>query len=114
MAQKRTKKVSPAKLSPAEAFIALPDAEKDRIVAEFDRPFAGEKFGPLTPEMRERVRRAKRKVGRPRVGKGAVQVSVAIERDLLKQAEAFRKRKGITRSELFVRGLKAVLGVAAA
>ena len=109
MAQKKTKNPPAAKLSPVEAFIALPDAEKDRIVAEFDLPFAGEKFGPLTPEMRERVRRAKRKVGRPRVGKGAVQVSVAIERDLLKRAEAFRKRNGMTRSELFVRGLKAVL-----
>src|SRR2546423_5437071 len=103
MAKKTAKK-----LSPAEAFIALPDAEKDRIVAQFDRPNVGDVFGPLSSEMRERLRRAKRKVGRPRVGKGAVQVSVAIERGLLKRAEAFRKRNGMTRSELFVRGLETI------
>ena len=108
MAKKVTKN-----LSPAETFIALPDEEKDRIVAEFDRPNVGDMFGPLSPKMRERVRRAKRKVGRPKVGKGAVQVSVAIERALLKRAEAFRKQKGMTRSELFVRGLEAILRGAA-
>jgi hypothetical protein len=108
MPKPKPKKTS-KKLSPAEAFIALPDAEKDRIVAEFDRPFVGETFGPMTPAARAWHRRAKRKVGRPKVGKGAVQVSVAIERGLLKRAEAFRKQKGITRSELFVRGLRALL-----
>jgi hypothetical protein len=107
-AKKKTKK-----LSPAAAFIALPDAEKDRIVAEFDRPFVGETFGPMTPEMRAWHLRAKRKVGRPRVGKGAVQVSIAVERGLLKRAEAYRKRKGMTRSELFVRGLEAFIRGAA-
>ena len=108
MAKKTTKK-----LSPAEAFIALPDAEKDRIVAQFGRPNVGDGFGPLTAEMHDCLRRAKRKVGRPRVGKGAVQVSVAIERGLLKRAEAFRKRNGMTRSELFVRGLETILHGAA-
>jgi len=108
MASRKTKN-----RSAVEAFIALPDAEKDRIVAEFDKPNVGDLFGPLSPEMRKRVRRAKRKVGRPQVGKGAVQVSVAIERGLLKRAEAFRKRKGMSRSELFIRGLEAILRGAA-
>ena len=67
----------------------------------------------MTPEGRAWHRRARRKVGRPRVGQGAVQVSVAVERGLLKRAEAFRKRNGMTRSELFVRGLEAVLRGAA-
>ena len=108
MAKKTVKKISPA-----QAFIDLPDAEKDRIVAEFDREHVGDTFGPMTMEAREWHRRAKRKVGRPKVGKGAVQVSVAIERGLLKRAEAFRKQKGMTRSELFVRGLEAILRGAA-
>jgi hypothetical protein len=59
------KKKKKANLSPAEAFIALPDAEKDRIVAAFDRPFVGETFGPLSPEMRKWIRRAKRKFPDP-------------------------------------------------
>ncbi|MCY3023036.1 MAG: hypothetical protein NTW87_29010 [Planctomycetota bacterium] len=31
---------------------------------EFDKPFVADTFAPLSPEMRERWERAKRKVGR--------------------------------------------------
>jgi hypothetical protein len=95
--------------SPAQAFLSLPDAEKDRIVAEFDEPFIGEKFGPLSPKTRDWLRRAKRKRGRPKVGKGAVQVSVALERTLLKRADAFAKRNGLNRSQLVARGLEILM-----
>lgn len=95
--------------SAVEAFLALSDAEKDKVVAEFDKPFVGETFGPPTPAARQWLRRAKRKRGRPKVGKGAVQVSVALERALLKKADAFAKRNGLNRSQLVARGLEALM-----
>ena len=100
------------KPSAVEEFLALSDDEKDRVVAEFDKPFIGDTFGPPPPGALAQLRRAKRKRGRPKVGKGAVQVSVALERALLKRADAFAKRNGLNRSQLVARGLEAVISSA--
>ena len=98
--------------SAVQAFLSLSDAEKDQVVAEFDKPFVGDTFGPPTPAARQWLRRAKRTRGRPKVGKGAVQVSVALERALLKKADAFAKRNGLNRSQLVARGLEALISPA--
>ena len=37
------------KRSPIDAFIALSDAEKERVVAEFDEEFVMDTFRPVTP-----------------------------------------------------------------
>jgi hypothetical protein len=47
--------------------------------------------------------------GRPKVGKGARVVSISVEADLLKSADAYARRLGIGRTELFVQGLRAVM-----
>ncbi|HZN63766.1 MAG TPA: hypothetical protein VFB66_00570 [Tepidisphaeraceae bacterium] len=96
------------KLSAVAKFLALSDEEKDRVVAEFDKPFIGDTFGPPPPEAIKQLRRA-RKRGRPKVGSGAVQVSVAVERTLLRRADAFAKRNGLNRSQLVARGLEALM-----
>ena len=51
-------------------------------------------------------------VGRPRVGRGAARVLISIERGLLEDADALARNQKITRSQLFRRGLKAVLAMA--
>ena len=94
-------------LSPIEQFIALPDGEKERIAAEYDKEFVPTR--PLTASERRQWGKARRKIGRPKKGEGAATVAVSIERGLLKQADALAKRRKVGRSQLFTEGLQAVL-----
>ena len=110
---KRTAREKP---SPVDAFLALPDDEKERIWESFNREIPASETRPLTPkeqaEWRSFVRaaKAKRKAGRPRVGLGAQRVQVSVERGLLTRADAYARRNGLTRAQLVARGLKAVIG----
>ena len=112
MATKATKTSS----SKIDAFIALPDDEKERIWESFNREIPASETRPLTAkeqaEWRSFVRaaKAKRKAGRPRVGLGAQRVQVSVERGLLTRADAYARRNGLTRAQLVARGLKAVIG----
>jgi hypothetical protein len=92
-----------------ERFMALSDAEKDREVGRYDRETSLDDFRPLTGEMRRQLRRAKGKRGRPRIGRGARKVLVSIERGLLEKADAAARARHVSRSQLFARGLEAVL-----
>jgi hypothetical protein len=83
--------------------------ELSEATKEFDKPFVAETFKPLSPEMRERWERAKRKVGRPKQGRGVRVISVSVERDLLARSDALARKIGVSRAALIARGLKAVL-----
>lgn len=83
--------------------------ELAKATAEFDKEFIGDTFGPLTPEMKERWERAKRKPGRPRVGRGVKVISVSVEKDLLKRSDALARKLKVRRSTLIAAGLRAVL-----
>jgi hypothetical protein len=100
--------MSRKKLSPIEQFIALPDSEKDRIAAEFDRAFVADTFQPLTPEERRFWQRARRR-GRPRVGKGSQRITVSIERSLLKQIDSHARAQRLSRSEFLARSAQAAM-----
>lgn len=95
---------------PTHPFESLPGAEKERIWASFNQPTPFEETRPLTPAQRAQWRRVKRKMGRPKVGKGAKVISLSVERGLLKEADAFAKRHKLSRAKLFALGLEAVLG----
>jgi hypothetical protein len=97
------------KISEYERFMALSDAEKDAEVAQYDRGIDWSETKPLTREMREQERRAKRKRGRPRIGQGTKKVLVNVELTLLNQADAYARKEHVSRSQLFSRGLLAVL-----
>ena len=56
-------------LSPIERFIALPDAQKDAEVAEFEKGTDPKDWHPLTPAQRRQWARIQRKGGRPKVGR---------------------------------------------
>src|SRR5688500_2281733 len=112
MAKAKTPKVTPS--TPIEAFEALPDAEKERQFAEFDKEFVPTR--PLTPAQRklwQKIKRErKRKPGRPRVGEGAKVVSLSIEGELLRKADAAAKKRKQTRSEFVVQAPQAALAKA--
>jgi hypothetical protein len=93
-------------------FQTLSDREKEAFYKECERigPEDGE---PLTPVQRRLHARARRR-GRPRKGQGSQIVSLSIEKALLRRAQRLAKAQGLSRSELFSRGLQAVLAIAGA
>ncbi len=84
-------------------------AELDSMSAEFDREFVADTLGPPTSEAKKRLRQAKRKRGRPRVGAGSKPISVTVEKTLLREIDRIAKRRKTTRAKLIAWGLKAVL-----
>jgi hypothetical protein len=77
---------------------------------EFDRPSEdGYGFKPLNASHRATWNRVKRGPGRPKVGQGASNVLVSIERGLLKQADELAKQRNMSRSALVSAGLRALL-----
>lgn len=97
------------KFSNTEEFLALSDADKERVWESLNRDIPFEETRPLTPAERARWKRVKRKAGRPKVGRGTRVVSVSVERGLLDQADAYAKRHGLKRAQVFAMGLGAVL-----
>jgi hypothetical protein len=80
-----------------------------KATQKYDAEFAADaESKPLNAMQRQLHLKAKR-VGRPRQGKGSQVVSVSVEKSLLKQADAYAKRQGLGRSELFILGLKELL-----
>jgi hypothetical protein len=97
--------------SPNKPYWEMNTRELAEATKEFDKPFVAETFGPLSPEMRARWERAKRKAGRPRQGRGAQVISVSVEKELLARCDALARKMGLSRAALIARGLKAVLAV---
>jgi hypothetical protein len=79
---------------------------------EFEREFVADAFGPPGPVEREQWRRAKRKRGRPRRGRGVKVVSISLEKGLLSRCDALAKRLGVSRAALISRGLHQMLSAA--
>ncbi len=95
--------------SSVERFLSLSEAGKQAYVAEFDQEFIADKAKPLTPAMKRQWATIKKKLGRPRVGKGAKRVLITVERGLLNQSDALAKRRRMTRSQLISEGLRHLL-----
>src|SRR5947208_1857073 len=97
------------KHSPIEEFLALPDAEKEKVCAEFDKEFILDTFRPLTPAQRRLWERAKRTPDKPVKPEGRKVISVSLDKELVKRADAFAKKANLTRAALIARGLEAIL-----
>ena len=100
---------------------AMSDAEKAKLIAELEAETPGQRLArsrPLNKKERafyERFRKAqkaKRKAGRPRIGKGAKTVAVTFELDLL--TRAYAKSYGLKRAQLIAQALKTMMGEATA
>jgi hypothetical protein len=70
------------------------------------RSVAPERLRPLTPEQRGRWEAAKR--GRPKKSPGtkAVPTLITVEPQLLRRADAYAKKAGVSRSQLFSDALR--------
>jgi hypothetical protein len=89
-----------------EKFDAMTDDERAEVIAEIEAETPQQRLArsrPMNAEERAWWKRTKKKLaGRPKLGKhGAKIVSVTVEKDLLKQADAYAKANGMKRSELF-------------
>jgi hypothetical protein len=112
MSHRKSTEKSPKPRSPIDAFIALPDAEKERIYQEIDAKTPQQLLAesrPLNRRERQQWAKFRKKMGRPKIGKGAKIISLTVERDLLKQADALAKQEGVSRAQIFARGLRSVL-----
>ncbi|HWB53067.1 MAG TPA: hypothetical protein VG722_02705 [Tepidisphaeraceae bacterium] len=108
--------MSKKRKSDIDEFIALPDAEKERIFKELDEEMPHQSVGrsrPLNKQDRARWRRFKAKMGRPKVGKGAKTISLTVEKELLRKADAYAKEHGMSRAKMVADGLRKVMGAAA-
>jgi len=83
--------------------------ESAETSAEFDKESAIDSFRRPTPAQRAKLQRARKKRGRPKVGKGVKVISVSIEQGLLEETDRLAKRLKIRRDRLISRGLRAVL-----
>lgn len=93
----------------AAEFRTLSEAEKERVWQSLNREIPAQELRPLTPAERKRWARIKRKIGRPKVGGGAVPVSVSLERRLLERVDAEARRGGMTRSAYLGRIIETAL-----
>ncbi len=94
---------------PAKLITQANAKELDQATKDFEREFVADSFGPPGPVEREQWRRAKRKRGRPRHGRGVKVISVSLEKGLLIRCDALAKRLGVSRAALISRGLHEVL-----
>jgi hypothetical protein len=102
-----------ARTTKRTAVASLTSEVLDKMSAEFDREFVADTFGPPPRAVTARLRRAKRKPGRPRVGAGTKAISVTIEKTLLQRVDRLAKRRKTSRAKLIAQGLQTVLKDAA-
>jgi hypothetical protein len=92
-----------------KAYDRMDADELAKATAEFDRESIETPGRPATPTERRKFKRVRRRMGRPRIGKGATRVLVTVERDLLKGADKFAKQNGIKRAQMVAKGLRLVM-----
>jgi hypothetical protein len=96
--------------SPIEEFIALPDAEKHRVAEGFNREYRMEETKPLSAKERQQWQRILRKDRmKQRRPNQTMRVSVQVKPSLLSRLDAYAKSHGLSRSELFSRGVERIL-----
>lgn len=95
-----------------KSFDQLSDSEKEVIFARMERIGPGNSR-PLTPTDKRRHQKAGLRVGRPRIGEGSERINISMERGLLRTADAFARKKQITRARLIAESVRAYLAGAA-
>jgi hypothetical protein len=93
---------------------AMTPGERQQLVDRLDRETPAQRQArsrPPTAAEKARAIRAGKAMGRgrPKLGKGTRVVSVTVEIDLLERADAYARKAGLKRAELFTQGLKCVV-----
>jgi hypothetical protein len=98
------------KISFAEEFEQMTDAQKTAFAKQFDREIPLSQSRPLTPAERRLFNRIlSRGRGRPPVGKGAARINITIEKGLLGRVNSFSKKQKISRARMIAQGLELLL-----
>src|SRR5579884_1040214 len=100
---KRTRNLPQPELA-LEEFEAMTPDEKEEVYREVNREIPASELRPLNAAERKRWNSFKKRLGRPKVGKGARLVTVSMERGRAEQIDEFLRRHGLGRSALFARG----------
>src|SRR5436305_10153118 len=72
----------------AEDFESLPTAQKERIWRDIDRKTTEQLYAeshPLNARERQQWSRFQKKVGRPKIGRGTTNISISLEKGLLRR-----------------------------
>jgi hypothetical protein len=93
----------------AKPYWEMTTAELREATKQFDDPVYQPPALRPTAEDLAQQRRAKKKGGRPRKGLGAKTISLTVEKGLLARSDSHARKLGISRAELFQRGLQAIL-----
>ncbi len=104
-----TAKKQTAKKQTAKDLMAMDAKQLAKATEQFAEELVIDKSRPLTKEDRAQWNKAKRKRGRPKIGKGVTVISVSLEKGLLAKADKVAKRRGISRAKLISHGLETVL-----
>ena len=97
----------------SDRIIAMTDAQRSKLIADIEAESPEDRLArskPLNARQRETWRRIKKKMGRPKIGKGCKPIAVSLEIGLLKRADAYAKRHGLKRAQLISQGLRAIMG----
>lgn len=76
---------------------------------EFDHEFVGTPGRPLTAGQKAMHDKARKKGGRPRIGKGSQRILVSLEKELLQEADLLARRRNLSRSQLIANTLREAL-----
>lgn len=90
-------------------FDALSAEDKEKVARFYEQGKHRNEMRPLDATERAEVKREKKRMGRPKIGRGVKVISLSVERDLLKKADAYANRSGLKRAELFTRALRGFL-----
>jgi hypothetical protein len=80
-----------------------------KATAQLDRELVIDDSRKLTVDEQTRWQRARRKHGRPKVGRGAQVISISIEKGLLSRADRLARKLQLPRTQLIALGLETLL-----
>jgi hypothetical protein len=92
-----------------KSYTKMTETELAAATATYNHPLRRQESKPLTAAERKQYKRITTGPGRPRIGRGAVNVLVSLELGLLEQADRFSKAQGIGRSKLIAFALHAYM-----
>ncbi len=94
---------------PKKRYDQMNARELAKATTQFDEEMVIDRSRELTPAERLRWQRARRKPGRPKVGRGVRVISVSLEKSLLGRADRLARRLQVPRTRLIALGLEALL-----
>jgi hypothetical protein len=94
---------------PSKRYQDMNARELAKATARFDKELVIDRSCELNAEEKAQWRRARRKAGRPKVGKGVQVISVSIEKGLLARADRLARKVQLPRTQLIALGLEALL-----